>query len=92
MTRPYRDPLAAEPANPYHFVDDDAKRHAKPSIFITATNSADHSVTISVSGVRYEYFFMTQGEMDTLEYLFKISALKALNYAKGHSEKMEKVG
>lgn len=78
MAEHYSDPLAPEPANPYHFTG--------PRVFLHATTT--NTAVISVDGKKYEYTFLTAGEVDTVNYLFrKVTALAALNYAKRHSEK-----
>jgi DNA-binding CsgD family transcriptional regulator len=59
---------------------------AAPTIHLHVTNLQDQTVEISVNGKVHRYQFMTCQEIDTLKYLFKLSGLKALNYAKRHSE------
>lgn len=80
MTERYSDPLAPEPANPYHFTG--------PKVFLLSKNETDHSAVLAVNGKKYEYFFLSNQHLDTLSYLFrKVTSLAALNYAKKHSEK-----
>lgn len=63
-----------------------------PQVHLLTTNLRDSTVEISVNGQRYLYHFLTNAEIDTVKYLFTISGLKALNYAKRHSESAVKVG
>lgn len=59
----------------------------EPTIHLHSTNLRDSTAEISVNGVRRRYQFLTNAEIDTLDFLFrKASGLKALNYAKKHSE------
>lgn len=76
----YTDPLAPEPANPYH--------HTGPKVYLHSTSLLTNTAVLSVDGRKYEYTFQTSAELDTLSYLFrKVTSLAALNYAKRHSEK-----
>lgn len=60
---------------------------SSPTIHLHSTNLRDSTAEISVNGVRRRYHFLTNAELDTLGFLFrKVSGLKALNYAKRHSE------
>lgn len=60
---------------------------SEPIVHLHSTNLRDYTAEISVNGVRRRYTFMTNKELDTLGFLFrKVSGLKALNYAKRHSE------
>ena len=63
----------------------------KPTVHLHSTNLLSLTADISVNGIRRSYHFLTTREIDTLNYLFRVSALKALNYAKKHSEKSEMV-
>lgn len=69
-----------------------ALQPAKRPQDIFLVHFGEHEATISINGIRYRYSFMTKQEVSTLEYLFrKVSALKGLNYAKVHAEKVERV-
>lgn len=57
-----------------------------PTIHLHSTNLQDSTAEISINSERWHYKFLTNREIDTLCYLFRISGLKALNYAKRHSE------
>lgn len=58
-----------------------------PTIHLHSTNLTTATADISVNGVLRRYSFLTAREVDTVGYLFhKVSGLKALNYAKKHSE------
>lgn len=57
-----------------------------PIVHLHNTNLRDSTAEISINGQRYLYQFLTSAEIDTVKYLFTISGLKALNYAKRHSE------
>lgn len=82
--------LAPEPANPTRWASDP---NSLPLVQLHSTDRQKLQATISVNGVARVYSFLTSAELDTLEFLFrKISAMKALNYAKKHSEKSEMVG
>ena len=64
------------------------RSRAKPGIYYlgrTRTEDGQHSVTLGVSGKHYTYT-LTPIQCDTVEYLCKrISALRALNYAKSRA-------
>jgi len=62
-----------------------------PVVHLLTTNLTDFTAEISINGVRWRYQFLTSAEIDTVKYLFQISGLKALNYAKRHSESATKV-
>lgn len=61
-------------------------RDKLPIVHLLTTNLTSLTADISVNGVTRTYNFLTAREIDTLRYLFTISGLKALNYAKKHSE------
>jgi len=51
-------------------------------------NTTDHTITLSIRGQRYEYF-LTPQQCDTMEFLCrKVSARKALNFAKSHASRI----
>lgn len=64
---------------------------AIPTIHLLTTNLVDYTAEISVDSTRYRFQFLTSAEIDTLAYLFRISGLKALNYAKRHSESSKRL-
>ena len=52
---------------------------------LLSTNLTDHSITIAIGSIRYEYFFANHDRLHTCEHLcLKVSPLKGLNYAKRH--------
>jgi hypothetical protein len=57
----------------------------------TKLEDGQHSVTLSVRNVRYEYI-LTGPAADTTEFLCrKVSARKALNYAKSRASEVRKI-
>lgn len=57
----------------------------------TDHEDGQRSVTLSVRGQRYEYF-LTPQQCDTTEYLCtRVSARKALNFAKSRAQRVLKV-
>ena len=62
-----------------------------PLILYHGQNFTDHTVTISVDGVRYEYWLCQRDYLGIVEHLAKhISAGKALAFAKKHASKVAK--
>ncbi len=54
-------------------------------------NSLDHTITMSIDGVQYEYWFTQCHLADATEYLaHHISPGKALAFAKKHASKVTK--
>ena len=54
----------------------------------TVHEDGQHSVTLSVRAVRYEYF-LTPDQCNTVEYLCRnVSARKALNFAKSRASRI----
>jgi hypothetical protein len=67
-----------KPTNPY------------PLVHYHGRNDLDHTITLSVRGQRYEYF-LTPTQCDTAEFLCKrLSARKALNFAKQRASRVVK--
>lgn len=62
-----------------------------PLVHYHGRNYTDHTITLSVRGQRYEYF-LTPQQCDTTEYLCtRVSARKALNFAKSRASRVLKV-
>jgi hypothetical protein len=57
---------------------------------LVSTNSTDTSAIFSIAGVRYEYFFHSPEFLRRIEFLNKISGLKALNFAKRKALRVQK--
>lgn len=54
-------------------------------------NSTDHTVTLAIRGVRYEYW-LTPTQCHTVDYIaHRISSGKALAFAKSHAHRTERV-
>lgn len=58
---------------------------AKPTcnVYFIASNTLDHTITLSIRGVRYEYFFRSPQPLETVHQLCRKGlGRRALNYAK----------
>lgn len=55
-----------------------------------ASNTLDHTVTFSYGGTRYEYFLPNPLSVSNVDYIARISTLKALNRAKQIALRVEK--
>lgn len=67
------------------------RSRAKPGVYYLGRNTTDHTVTLSINGQRYEYY-LTPTQCDTVEYLCKkVSALKALSFAKSRAASVIKI-
>jgi hypothetical protein len=63
----------------------------KTSILYHGSNLADNTVTLSVNGIRYEYWFANRSYPSVVEYFAHyISVGKALAFAKKHASKVMK--
>lgn len=61
-----------------------------PLVHYYGRNDLDHTVTLSVRGIRYKYF-LTSTHCDTVEFLCRTtSARKALNFAKSRASRVLK--
>lgn len=60
------------------------------AIHYLSTNTLDHTVTFSCNGTRYEYFLPNPQSVSNIDYIARISTLKALNRAKRIAVKVEK--
>ena len=62
-------------------------------ILYLGRNYTDRTSTISIDGTAYEYWFSANSYPDVVEHLAKkVSAGKALAFAKKHAKKCERVG
>lgn len=70
------------------------RSRAKPGVYYlgrTDHEDGQRSITLSISGIRYEYY-LTLPECNTVEFLCKrVSARKALNFAKSRASRIVKV-
>lgn len=63
--------------------------HLKPAIYFIARNDLDHTVTLSVSGKRYEYHLQPQ-QVETVHQLCRKGlGRRALNYAKSRAREVK---
>lgn len=60
------------------------------SVYYLAANNLDHTVSFSCNGTRYEYFLPNSQSVSNIDYIARISTLKALNRAKRITVKVEK--
>lgn len=60
------------------------------AICYLASNTQDHTVTFSYGGIRYEYFLPNPQSVSNVDYIARISTLKALNHAKRIALRVEK--
>lgn len=60
------------------------------AICYLASNTQDHTVTFSYGDTRYEYFLPNPLSVSNVDYIVRISALKALNRAKRIALRVEK--
>lgn len=61
-----------------------------PAICYLASNALDHTVTFSYGSTRYEYFLPNPLSVSNVDYIARISTLKALNRAKRIALRVEK--
>jgi len=63
----------------------------KATILYHGSNLTDNTVTLSINGIRYEYWFANHSYPSVVEYIaHHISAGKALAFAKKHASKVMK--
>lgn len=63
----------------------------KPTVLLHSRDALDHTVVLSIDGTRWEYT-LTPQQCDTIEYLCrKISARKALAFARSRSTRQVKL-
>lgn len=67
-------------------------REQHPTVYYHGRNTTDHTVTLSIRGQRYEYFFNSPLPCETVEQLCRKGlARRALNYAKSRAYSVLKI-
>jgi hypothetical protein len=61
-----------------------------PNITYLSTNRLDHTVSFAIGPIRYEYFLKSNGQVDIITHIARISSAKALNAAKRLATRTEK--
>lgn len=62
----------------------------RPNITFLASDRLDHTVSFAIGPTRYEYFLKSNGQIDIIQHIARISSAKALNAAKRLAHRTEK--